>query len=404
MSWFNRRWRSSGAWVLAGAGVAAGAAIAAADPGRRGALASRARRALRDVEHLVDAGVRDLAHRGQGLAYEARAWLTPENASDEVLSERVRARLGHLTSHARAIRIAAQGGWVRLAGPVLVTERMQVLRGVRAVRGVRALEDALEPHDSADVRELEGSKARHPPAILLPPGSPAYRLLAGAAGVFLVGRALAARGLGRIPAGLFGATLLRSVIGDANAARADAARLALELREVAAHAARTAERAQAAAKPREGAQRAEVDAGPGEARVAAKPPVVRRVPEVREVKSPSELEPGVASASPDPLRPGRVDRRDLRGRPPARRAPPSDAPGEDTPDEHVSPHSRFIAPESGAGVREADLGTTLPRDEEPREPAPDDVPWGPSPDELFRRPGASADGEHDPREPRGDDR
>src|SRR5512133_2284429 len=243
MSWFARRRRSRGRWVLGGMGVAAGAATAAiADPARRAGLGARAQRALHGVEDVVTSGVRDLGHRAQGLAHHARAWLTPEHTTDEVLAERVRAHLGHLTSHARAIRIDAQQGRVTLAGPVLRAERMQVLRGVRAVRGVHALADALEPHDGADIPALEGSGPRPPPAMTLPPGSPAYRLVAGAAGVFLVGRAVVVRGLGRIPAGLFGAALIRTVVGDANAARRDAARLARELREAAARAAGGLER------------------------------------------------------------------------------------------------------------------------------------------------------------------
>ncbi len=100
------------------------------------------------------------------------------------------------------------------------------------------------------------------------------------------------------------------------------------------------------------------------ARLGAAPPraaAPRRAVEVREVKSPGELGPGIASASPDPLRPGRVDRPDLRARPPAPRRRPDDE--ELEPPEWVAPHDGFTAPRVGAGVREADLGSMLPTDE-----------------------------------------
>jgi hypothetical protein len=396
MTWFARRRRARGAWALGAVGVAAGAAAAVArDPARRTALGAEAGRALREVEEIVSTGSRDLGHRARGLLHDARAWLTPENPSDEVLAERVRARLGHLTSHARAIRITALGGHVRLAGPVLRAERMQVLRGARAVRGVRALEDALETHDGPDVAALEGSGPRPRPAAL-PPGSPAYRLVAGAAGVFLVARALVVRGLGRIPTGLFGLALLRTVAHDGDAARQDAARLARELRAVAVRAAAAEERRRRAGAPHE---RGGAEAGG----VTAHPPV-RRVLEVKKVRSPMELEPGVASASPDPLLPGRVDRKDLRARRPARPPPDADVEGEDAADERIATHASFNAPDAGAPVREADLGATLPHDEEERELSPDDVPWGPSPEELFPRRGTRGDVERpqDEDEPSGD--
>ena len=400
MSWFARRRRARGAWVLGGVGVAASAAAAAAvvrDPTRRAALGGQVGRAVHGVEDVVTAGARDLSHRAWGLLHDARARLMPEHPSDEVLAERVRARLGHLTSHARAIRITAHSGFVKLAGPVLRVERKQVLRGARAVRGVRALEDALDPHDGPDIVALEGSGPRPRPAAL-PPGSPAYRLVAGAAGVFLVARALVVRGLGRIPAGFFGLALLRTVVHDADAARQEAARLARELRAVAVRAAAAQERRRHAGGPRE---RGGAEAG----RVTARPPV-RRVLEVREVRSPSELEPGVASARPDPLFPGRVDRKDLRGRRPARPPPDADAEDEDAADAQLAPHPSFNAPDAGAAVREADLGATLPRDEEMREVSPDDVPWGPSPEEVFPRRGTRGDEERPPdeSEPGGDRR
>lgn len=338
-----------GAWLMGGLGVvAAGTGLASwmRDARRRGALVHGARRALHEAEDFVEAGARDLGHRAAGAAHEARARLASEAPDDDVLAERVRARLGHLTDHAHAIRVRAHDGEVELTGPVFRAEHPAILAGVRMVRGVRRVQDRLDPHETADVRALEGAgPRRRARGAFLPISSPGYRLAAGAAGAFLVGRALLGRGLLRIPAGLVGASLLGRVLGDAGEARR------ASVREAAAFA--------ALARPWlvRGQGRA------GEAR--ARP---RRVPEVTEVKSPAELEPGIASGRPDPLRQGRVARRDMKPKPPA--GPPrAEAGGEDASEHdpvHVAPHEGFSAPPAGSGVREEDLGAALPHEDEER--------------------------------------
>jgi len=93
------------------------------------------------------------------------------------------------------------------------------------------------------------------------------RWVAAAAGGFLVWRAAFGRGLARLPTAVAGAALVRRALGRRSPGRA-------------AH--------------REG----------GHAEAARTP----AQPEVIEVKSPAELEPGVRSASPEPTFSNRVDR------------------------------------------------------------------------------------------------
>lgn len=347
----RRRRRRGGfgrAWVMGGLGLmAAGAGLAwTVDPRRRSALAQRAGRALHEAEGFLESGARDLGHRAVGAAYEARARLRSERTDDEVLAERVRARLGHLTSHAHAVRVSARAGEIELAGPVFRAERAGILSGVRAVRGVRRVRDRLEAHETADVRALEGAgPRRRSRGGALPFSSPGYRLAAGAAGAFLVARAFFRGGLLRIPAGLAGASLLRRVLDDAGQARRTDARESAALAGL--------------------GSRPSLVRGEGRAGEARSRP--RRVPQVREVKSPAELEPGIASARPDPLRRGRVDRSDLRSRPPAG----AEEGGGDELEHgeeivHVAPHEGFSAPPPGAGVREEDLGAVLPHEDEER--------------------------------------
>jgi hypothetical protein len=179
---------------------------------------------------------------------------------------------------------------------------------------------------------------------VLPGGAASYRVVAGAAGAFLVARAVLGNGRGRIPAGNIGGGLLGRVLRDAGEARAGAS-------PDATGAARAAETDDEDAHPRADAQGG----------TAGRPQA-----EVHEVKSPAELEPGLASASPDPLRPGRVDRPDLRDRKDER--PKYDAGGAagerdaERTSYEVAPHG-FSAPPPGAGVREADLGIVTPAED-----------------------------------------
>jgi osmotically-inducible protein OsmY len=236
MAWrFSRgRRRRGGGLASSIAGFAAGAGlIYLLDPrrgaGRRSQVAQRAGRVLREVEQTVEAGARELRHRARGLAHEAAARVERDLASDDVIVERVRAKLGRLSAHPSAIRVVSHGGRVELSGPIFSAERSQVLRGVRIVRGVRGVEDRLEPHDdAAGVPALQGAGPMPAPrpAPLQRHWAPRTRLLAGVAGTFLVCRALFGKGLGRIPAGVAGAALLGKVMGGAQAVPREARRTA----------------------------------------------------------------------------------------------------------------------------------------------------------------------------------
>ncbi|HEY6002018.1 MAG TPA: BON domain-containing protein [Anaeromyxobacter sp.] len=184
----------------------------------------------------MEAGARDLRHRARGLAHEAAARVERDLASDDVIVERVRAKLGRLSAHPSAIRVASRGGRVELSGPIFSAERSQVLRGVRIVRGVRSVEDHLEPHeDATGVPALQGAGPMPGPRPdpLQRHWAPGTRLLAGVAGALLIGRALFGKGLGRIPAGVAGAALLGKVMGDSQAVPREARRMARAASDVA---------------------------------------------------------------------------------------------------------------------------------------------------------------------------
>ncbi len=231
------RRRRGGRVSSALAGLAAGAGFAYFLDSRRGAgrrsqVVQRAGRVAREMEATVEAGARDLSARARGLAHEARARIESARAPDDVVVERIRARLGRLTAHAHAIRVASREGRVELTGPVLRTEHARVVRGIRMVRGVLDVEDHLEPHDASEgVSRLQGSPAQPGPLHEPPHGyrSPGLLLIAGVSGAYLVLRALLGRGLARIPAGFVGAALIARVLSESEPGRREARRIAARL-------------------------------------------------------------------------------------------------------------------------------------------------------------------------------
>jgi uncharacterized membrane protein len=177
-----------GKW-LAGAAVGA-LAMYLADPERgrrRRALARDKMQSLAanagDALHVAS---RDLSNRMQGLRVEASRRLFGQDqiADDQLLEERVRAKIGRAVSHPHAIKTTAQGGRVILSGQVLAGEKEQLLQAVRSVMGVKEVEDALEAHDKPDIPSLQGQGKRRQlrPAILQENWPPALRALAAVGG------------------------------------------------------------------------------------------------------------------------------------------------------------------------------------------------------------------------------
>ncbi|HEY8504756.1 MAG TPA: SRPBCC family protein, partial [Gemmataceae bacterium] len=140
---------------------------------------------------------RDLSHRAAGLAAGATSpFGDRQEASDEVLAERVRSRVGRYCSHASSLEVAVHDGKVTLGGPILAEEVNDVLRAAAAVPGVSGVEDRLEVYEEpGNVSGLQG-QGRRPgltPNFLRANWAPATRLLAGTAGFGLMAYALRRR-------------------------------------------------------------------------------------------------------------------------------------------------------------------------------------------------------------------
>jgi uncharacterized membrane protein len=101
------------------------------------------------------------------------------------LVERVRAKLGRVASHPRAISVAARDGRVTLSGPILASEVDDVISAAQSVRGVTDVENELDVYaEAGDVSALQGRprRPRRKSALGGERWSPTARVVAGATG------------------------------------------------------------------------------------------------------------------------------------------------------------------------------------------------------------------------------
>src|SRR5215213_9236678 len=88
---------------------------------RRALVRDKVVRGVNDSRKFADAAKIDLRLRAQGIAARTRR-LRAEPAGDDVVVQRVRAKLGRYCSHPRAVEVTAAGGIVVLTGDILSRE------------------------------------------------------------------------------------------------------------------------------------------------------------------------------------------------------------------------------------------------------------------------------------------
>jgi hypothetical protein len=167
------------------------------DPGRgarrRALIRDKFVRAGRKTRDAIDATQRDVGHRMAGTIAETRSMFANDIAHGRVIRERVRAELGRVASHPRAIRVTAEGGAVTLTGDILASEMPAVVSTVEGVRGVRTVRNQLTAHASpAGVPSLQGNseRPRQWSTWLRQGWSPTAMLLVGAAAAAIAGVSL----------------------------------------------------------------------------------------------------------------------------------------------------------------------------------------------------------------------
>jgi osmotically-inducible protein OsmY len=175
--------------LLTGLGLGAGL-MYLLDPSRgkrrRALIRDQVRHAAEAGREAVGAAARDVENRAGGMVSRVRGLVNPGPVDDGVLIERVRAILGRVVSHPRAIDVDAENGEVILRGSILQSELSRLLNRVRRIRGVNAVISELEAHQSPNhVPSLQGGGERQPRAAWPANLAPSSRLMTGAAGVAL---------------------------------------------------------------------------------------------------------------------------------------------------------------------------------------------------------------------------
>jgi len=172
------------------AGVGLGALLMfMSDPNRgarrRALVRDKAVRGARVGGRALTATAADVANRTRGVAVNAWDIIRRESVDDDRLIERVRAAIGHVCSHPRAIGVEAIEGEVTLRGDVLASEADRVFAAARSVRGVSELVDELDKHATPDgVPSLHGmGRVSEPLDFLQRRWAPATRALVGMAAV-----------------------------------------------------------------------------------------------------------------------------------------------------------------------------------------------------------------------------
>jgi uncharacterized membrane protein len=202
---------------LIAAAAAGGTVVYLLDPEqgrrRRALVRDQVVRAQHKIADNADAASRDLLNRTIGTVSEARHMLEREEPSDEVLAERVRARMGRYVSHPSSIEVRSEDGRVTLTGPILTHEMDRLLRALSSVRGVKEIENRLEAHaEPGDVPGLQGAPGRRmeqaKPDILQRNWSPATRVVTGTAGAAMILWCMRQWSLPGFGVGLLGSALL----------------------------------------------------------------------------------------------------------------------------------------------------------------------------------------------------
>jgi osmotically-inducible protein OsmY len=127
---------------------------------RRALIRDKVEGAANKTSDYAEKMSRDLRNRAYGVVAETKSMFRHEEVTDDVLVDRVRAKLGRYPVHVGAIDVTAQNGNVTLRGPILDNEFADVVRAVRSVRGVKGIDNQLEVNaEKGNIPSLQGTPA-----------------------------------------------------------------------------------------------------------------------------------------------------------------------------------------------------------------------------------------------------
>lgn len=100
--------------------------------------------------NIVNHAIGSVADVGSGIRDRFR------DIDDDVLTERVRAQIGHVVSHPRLVEVTVRNGRATITGDVLEGEREKIANVLSKTRGVRGFNLQLQLHSSSDLEGLAG--------------------------------------------------------------------------------------------------------------------------------------------------------------------------------------------------------------------------------------------------------
>lgn len=145
------------------------------------------------ADEAVETGLRDLRNRTRGLLAEGMAMVSNEGVPSNVLEARIRARMGFLTRHPKAVQVSVNGREATLSGDILADQVDSLVKGVASVRGVSAVHNNLNVHqEPGNIQQLQGEGWLPGDEHGSMMWSPSTRMLAGGGALYLM-----AYGMGR---------------------------------------------------------------------------------------------------------------------------------------------------------------------------------------------------------------
>jgi osmotically-inducible protein OsmY len=137
-------------WLSIAAGAVFGATVMYfCDPhrgkSRRTRLQEKAASAAKRGGHELAKKAEDVLNRAKGAVAEARAAFErgEEVVDDDIVAERVRSHMGHVTEHAGGIQTEVANGVVTLRGTVSRERKRSLVDEILAVPGVTGVRDLL---------------------------------------------------------------------------------------------------------------------------------------------------------------------------------------------------------------------------------------------------------------------
>lgn len=110
---------------------------------RRSYMKDKIVRYVRKAGRIIDQRTHDLDNRVHGMLTERRLRRKADQPEDEILAERVRAKMGHKIAHPHEIEVASFRGIITLAGRAPELEILPALAAARQVRGVVRVKDRI---------------------------------------------------------------------------------------------------------------------------------------------------------------------------------------------------------------------------------------------------------------------